>query len=157
MAKNIKQQSLAELEELYQKKLRHWTDRRLKLLNEAELCEQQMAVYEQKLRHIKALVSGTEAAASAPQAVPVAAPAFKRRGKRGRKSPIRDATLLALRNRPGQKLTAAQIRTAIRKDTHRRGTRQSVNVNLNQLSRAGLVKRARAPKGSGAQFVYWAV
>ena len=120
-------------------------------------CEQQMAAYDQKLRHIKALVNGPQAAAAAPLPAPVAAPPIKRRGKRRRKSPIRDATVLALRNRPGQKLTAAQIRTAIRKDTHRRGTRQSINVNLNMLVKAGLVKRARAPKGSGAQFVYWAV
>ena len=157
MEKNIKQRSLAELEELFQKKLQHWTDRRLKLLKEAEECERQMAVYDQKLRHIRALVNGPQAAAAAPAPVPMAAPAVRRRGKRRRKSPIRDATLLALRNRPGQKLTAAQIRTAIRKDTHRRGTRQAINVNLNLLTKSGLVKRARAPKGSGAQFVYWAV
>ncbi len=149
---NIKKRSLEELEGLYQDKLKHWQDRRLQHLKHAEECEQQMSLYEQKLRHIKELVNGTQAAVSPAPAVPV-----KRSGKRRRKSPIRDATLLVLRNRPGQKLTAAQVRTAIRKDTHRRCTRQSVNVNLNQLARAGLVKRERAPKGSGAQFVYWAV
>ncbi len=149
---NIKQRSLEELEVLYQKKFQDWKDRRSKHLEQAEACQQQMALYEQKLRHIKALVNGSQAVPAPPPAVPVA-----RSGKRRRKSPIRDATLLALRNRPGQKLTAAQVRTAIRKDSHRRGTRQSVNVNLNQLVKAGLVKRARAPKGSGAQFVYWAV
>ncbi len=152
MENNIRQRSLDELEALYQKKLQAWTDRRQKHLKQAEECQQQIALYEQKLRHVKALVNGPQAVTAPLPATPV-----KRSGKRRRKSPIRDATLLALRNRPGQKLTAAQVRTAIRKDTHRRGTRQSVNVNLNQLVRAGLVKRARAPKGSGAQFVYWAV
>ncbi len=64
--------------------------------------------------------------------------------------------LLVLRNRPSQRLTVPQIRTAIRKDTHKRCSRQAVNVNVNVLEEDGLVKRARAPKGSGAQFVYWA-
>ncbi len=149
---NIKQRSLEELEELYQGKLRHWQERRLQHLKQAEECEQQISLYEQKLRHIQAIVNGPPAAAPPVSQAPV-----KRSGKRGRKSPIRDATLLALRNRPGQKLTVSQVRTAIRKDTHRRGTRQSVSVNLNQMVRAGLVKRGRAPRGSGAQFVYWAV
>lgn len=153
---NIKQRSLEELEELYQGKLQHWQALRLQHLKQAEECEQQAAAFEQKLRHIKALVNGPAMASARPSAPPTTAP-VKRQGKRLRKSPIRDATLLVLRNRPGQKLTAAQIRTAIRKDTHRRGTRQAVNVNLNQLAEAGLVKKARAPKGRGAQFVYWAV
>ncbi len=152
---NIKQRSLEELEMLYQGKLEHWQNRRHQHLKQAEECEQQVSLYEQKLRHIKALVNGAPAAAAPAAAVP-AAP-VKQTRRRWRKSPIRDATLLVLRNRPGQRLTAAQIRTAIRKDTNRRGTRQSVNVNLNQLLAAGLVKRARAPKGSGAQFVYWVV
>ena len=111
-----------------------------------------MSVYDQKLRYIQALVGGPQAAAAAPPAAPV-----KRRGKRRRKSPIRDATLLVLRNRPGQRLTAAQVRTAIRKDTHKRCSRQAVNLNLNILEEDGLIKRARAPRGSGAQFVFWAV
>ncbi len=155
MDKNIKQRSLEELEDLYRDKLQHWKDRRRQHLKQAEECEQQMALYEQKLRHIQALVNGPRAA-PAPSAASTPAAPVKRSVKRRRKSPIRDATLLVLRNRPGQKLTAAQVRTAIRKDTHRRCTRQAVNVNLNQLTRAGLVKRARAPKGTGAQFVYWA-
>ncbi len=148
---NIKQRSLDELERLYREKLEHWQGRRSELLKQAGECERQMEVYEQKLRHIQALVNGPQAAAATvPRPV-------KRGGKRRRKSPIRDATLKVLRNRPGQKLTAAQIKTAIRKDTHRRGTRQAINVGLNVLAEAGLVQRARAPKGSGAQFVYWAV
>ncbi len=154
---NIKQRSLEELEALYQEKYQRWKSQRLQHLKQAEECERQMTVYEQKLRHIKALVNGAPAAAPAAAAAPPPPPVVKQTRRRRRKSPIRDATLLVLRNRPGQKLTAAQVRTAIRKDTHRRGTRQSVNVNLNQLLKAGLVKRMRAPKGSGAQFVYWAV
>ncbi len=150
---NIKKRSLEELEQLYREKLEHWQGRRLELLEQAEECERQALAYEEKLRHIRALVNGPQAAAPAP--APAPAPG-KRRGKRRRKSPIRDATLLVLRNRPSQKLTAAQIKTAIRKDIHRRGTRQAINVGLNVLAKAGLVKRARAPKGSGAQFVYWA-
>jgi hypothetical protein len=150
---DIKTRSLVELEDLYQKKLQHWTDRRVEHLKQAEECERQMTVYDQKLRYIKALVNGPQAAAEAP--MPTAP--VKRPGKRRRKSPIRDATLLVLRNRPGQRLTAKQIRTAIRQDTHKRCTRQAVNVNLNVLEEAGLVGRARAPKGSGAQFVFWAV
>ena len=40
-------------------------------------------------------------------------PATGKKQKRRRWSPIRDATLKVLRNRPGQKLTVAEIRTAI--------------------------------------------
>ena len=50
---------------------------------------------------------------------------------------MREATLKVLRNRPGQRLTVAQIRTLIRKDTNRRASRQSVNVNLDILEQAG--------------------
>ncbi len=150
---SIKNRSLAELEVLYQKKLQHWSDRRQEHLKQAQECEQQMTLYDQKLRHIRALVNGPQAAA----APPVLPAPVKRRGKRRRKSPIRDATLLVLRNRPGLKLTSGQIRTAIRKDTHKRCSRQAVNVNVNVLEEAGLVRREKAPKGTGAQFVYWAV
>ena len=149
---DIKSRSLAELEERYQKKLQEWTDRRMEHLKKAEECERQMTLYDQRLRHIKALVNGPQAAVATPLMTPV-----KRRSKRRRKSPIRDATLLVLRNRPSQKLTAAQIRTAIRKDTHKRCTRQAVNNAVTVLREDGLVKRAKAPKGSGAQFVFWAV
>lgn len=38
----------------------------------------------------------------------------------------------------------------IRKITHKKVSRQSANVNLNQLERAGQVRRRPAPKGSGA-------
>ena len=150
--KNVKNQSLAELEAQYQQKLQHWTNRRQEHLKQVEECEKQMSAYDQKLRYIQALVNGPQAAAAATPPAPV-----KRRGKRRRKSPIRDATLLALRNRPGQRLTAKQVGTAIRKDTSKRPSRQAVNLNLNILEDDGLVQRARAPRGSGAQFVFWAV
>ncbi len=156
---SIKNRSLAELEDLYQKKLQHWNNRRQEHLEQAQECEQQVAVYDQKLRYIRALVNGPRAAAALP-AQPAPAPVKrhrKRNRKRRRKSPIRDATLLVLRNRPGQKLTAGQIRTAIRKDTHKRCSRQAVNVNVNVLEEDGRVRREKAPKGTGAQFVYWAV
>ncbi len=151
---NVKNRSLAELEEHYQKQLRHWTSRRNEALKQQQACEQQIALYDQKLRYIQALVNGPQAAA-APVTVAQARKGVKR--KRRRKSPIRDATLQVLRNRPGQKLTVAQIRTAIRKDTHKRASRQAINVNVDVLEEAGLVRRARAPKGSGARFVFWAV
>ncbi len=152
---DIKNRSLAELEVLYQQKLQHWTSRRDELMKQAQACEQQMTAYDQKLRYIRALTSGPEAAAAMPPRMAQAKKPTRKR--RRRKSPIRDATLQVLRNRPGQKLTVAQIRTAIRKDTHKRASRQAVNVNCDVLEEAGLIKRARAPKGSGARFVFWAV
>ncbi len=151
---NIKNRSLAELEELYQKQLQHWTGRRDEALKQLQEYERQMAVYDRKLRYIRELANGTEAAA-APDKMAQARKTVRK--KRRRKSPIRDATLKVLRSRPGQRLTVAQIRTAIRKDTHKRCSRQAVNVNVDVLEEAGLVKRARAPKGSGARFVFWAV
>ncbi len=149
---NIKGRSLAELEDLYQKQLQHWTSRMDEALKQVQACEQQMTAFDQKLRHIQALVNGPEAAAT-PVKVARATKSVKKR----RKGPIRDATLTVLRNRPGQKLTVAQIRTAIRKDTHKRASRQAVNVNVDVLEEAGLVGRERAPKGSGGRFVFWAV
>lgn len=149
---DVKSRSLAELEDLYQSKLKEWAGRRDEHLKQAEECERQMDVFEQKLRYVKALVNGPQAVAAPPLKARV-----KRRVKRRRKSPIRDATLQVLRNRPGQSLTAAQIRTAIRKDTHKRCTRQAVNNAVTVLREAGLVRRAKAPKGSGAQFVFEAV
>ena len=162
---DVKNRSLAELEIHYQKHLEHWTGRRDALMEQARACEQQMAAYSQKLSHVRALVNGSETAAAPAKIakanvkppVQVAKATRPRRVKRRRRSPIRDATLKVLRNRPGQRLTAAQIRTAIRKDTHRRASRQAINVNVDILEEAGLIRRARAPKGSGARFVFWAV
>ena len=117
-----------------------------------------MTAYDQKLRYIRALVDGPAAAAASPSPVPpVKRPATAKKQRRQRRSPVREATLKVLRNRPGEKLTVAQIRTAIRKDTHRRCSRQAVNVNVDILEEAGQIKRERAPKGSGARFVFWAV
>ncbi len=154
---DIKNIPLQELEALYQGKLQEWSERRAEHLVQAEECERQMAAYEQKLRHIVALVNGPEAAAAMPTKVaPVQLAPVRGKARRRRKSPLRDATLQVLRNRPGQKLTARQIRTAIRKDTHKRCSRQSVNNHVNTLEEMGLIRRDRAPRGSGAQFVFWA-
>ena len=154
---DIKNMSLEELEALYQGKLQEWTDRRAEHLKQAEECERQMAACEQKLRHIVALVNGPEAAAAMPTRVaPVQAAPARGKARRRRKSPLREATLQVLRNRPGQKLTARQIKTAIRKDLNKRCSRQTVNNNVNTLEEMGLIRRDRAPRGSGAQFVFWA-
>ncbi len=85
---------------------------------------------------------------------PAPPPPTKRRRKR--KSPVKLVTYQALKNRPGQWLTAQQIMTAIRKDSSKRPSRQSVNVNLNLLERAGKIQRRPAPKGKsgGAHYVY---
>ncbi len=154
---DIKNKSLEELETLYRQKLQQWSDRRAEHLKQAEECEQQMAAYEQKLRHIVAIVNGQEAAAALQTRVPTAQAAYRRTGKRRRRSPLREATLMVLRNRPGRKLTARQIRTAMRKDANKRCSRQTVNNNVTALEEMGLIRRERAPRGSGAQFVFWAV
>ncbi len=150
---DIKNLSLVELESLYKKRVAHWSEQRQRFLKQAQECEQRMRETDQRLRHVQALIGGPQSAAAASFPSPVQ----RSKKKRRRKSPIREATLTALRNRPGQRLSAAQIRTAIRKDTHRRCSRQSVNNNVNVLEEDGLVKRARAPRGTGAQFVFWAV
>ena len=152
----IKNQSLAELESLYKGKLKHWTDKRLGYLKQAQECEQQMRVYDQKLRHIQALVDPKAAAAPPPPMLPLTADK-KQPVRRRRQSPLRQATLQVLRNRPGQKLTARQIRTLMRKDHNQRCSRQTVNNNVNILEEQGLIMRERAPKGTGSQFVFWAV
>lgn len=153
---DIKNKSLSELEEIYKERVEHWRKQRAEHLRKAEECAQQIETYDQKLRHIVALVNGPSAAAAIPAPLPPRR-STRKKVKRRRKSPIRDATLQVLRNRPGQKLTVAQIRTAIRKDTHKRCSRQAINVGVDVLEKMGLVKRDRAPKGSGAQFVFWAL
>ncbi len=153
---DIKNKSLSELEGIYKERVEHWRKQRAEHLEKAEERAQQIEAYDQKLRHIVALVNGPSAAAAIPAPLPPRRPARKQ-GKRRRKSPIRDATLKVLRNRPGQKLTVAQIRTAIRKDTHKRCSRQAINVGVDILEKMGLIKRDRAPRGSGAQFVFWAL
>ncbi len=61
---NIKNRSLAELEELYQKQLQHWKCRREEAFQQLQAAEQQMAVYDRKLRYIRELANGPEAAAA---------------------------------------------------------------------------------------------
>ncbi|MEM7353819.1 MAG: hypothetical protein AAF657_23670 [Acidobacteriota bacterium] len=155
---DIKNRSLAELEKLYQQKLQHWTERRREALRQAEEHEKQIQFYADKLSYIQALASDEpRAGVTASSPSPARRPTGSTKQKRRRRSLIREAALQVLRNRPGQRLTAAQIRTAIRKDTHRRASRQTVNNNLYVLEEDGFVQRARAPRGSGAQFVFWAV
>ncbi len=152
----IKNRSLAELEGLYKEKLQHWTEQRLGYLKQAQECEAKMRLYDQKLRHIQALVDPNAVAKAPPPMLSVATEKRKPATKY-RDTPLRRATLQVLRNRPGQKLTTRQIRTLIRKDTNKRCSRQTVNNNVNILEEQGKILRQRAPKGTGSQFVFWAV
>ncbi len=152
---DVKNRSLSELEVYYRQQLGYWTERRDSFVKQVQACEQQIAAYDQKLRHVRALTNGSDAAAVMPAKLAQAKKGGK--VKRRRRSPVREAMIKVLRNRPGQRLTVAQIRTAIRKDTHRRASRQAINVNADILEEAGLIQRARAPRGSGARFVFWAV
>ena len=141
--------SLGELEALYKSKISQWTERRRELTTQIVQCDQQIRTFDEKLRWVRTLITSPEGAL----------PASPKGGKkRRRKSPVKEVTHQVLRNRPGQWLTAQQILTAIRKDTHKRVSRQSVNVNLNLLEKAGQIQRRRAPKGSGgAHYVFSAV
>ena len=141
-----KDRSLGELEALYQEKIRQLSDQRTKLVNQLGDCDEKLKAYEQKLRWVRTLITSPEGAA------PVQELSHKRRR---RKSPVLEVTLGALRQRPGQWLTARQLLAAIKKDTGKRVSRQAVNVNLNLLEKAGKVRRRPAPQGSGgSQFVY---
>lgn len=141
-----KNRSLGELEALYQQKIEHWTNRRTELAAELDRCDQELRTNQEKLRWVRTLITAPEGAL--PKA---AAP----KGRRRRKSPVGELTLKVLRARPGKWLTAAQIKTLIRKDSNRNVSRQAVNVNLNKMERKGMVHRRPAPAGSGgAQYVY---
>ncbi len=141
-----KDRSLGELEALYMQKMKYWTDQRAEIVARLSECDQSLKAYDEKLRWVRTLIVAPEGT------VPLAAP---RGRKRRRKSPVKEVTYGVLRDRPGQWLTASQILTAIRKDTHKRVSRQAVNVNLNVLEKAGRVQRRPAPQGSGgAQFVF---
>ena len=108
-----------------------------------------MRAYEEKLRWVQTLIS------SPGDALPQPAP---RRRRRRRRSPVKEVTYKVLANRPGQWITGAQVKTLIRKDFHKRPSRQSINVNLRQLEKSGKIRRRRAPSGSGgAHYVYAAV
>ncbi|MEE8524230.1 MAG: hypothetical protein V3T72_09890 [Thermoanaerobaculia bacterium] len=141
--------SLGELEALYRQKIKTLTEERTALANRIGECDDKLKTFEEKLRWVRTLIAAPDSSAPLPVA---------RKKRRQRRSPVRVATLKALRNHPGQWLTAQQILAAIRKTTHKRVSRQSVNVNLNKLEKARQVRRRPAPAGSGgAQFVYSAV
>ncbi len=141
--------SLGELETLYLQKIESFNEERAVLVKRLGECDNQLKAYEERLRWVRSMIASPDSSA------PLPSPKKKRR--RQRHSPVRVATLEVLREHPGQWLTSSQILTAIRR-TRRRASRQSVNVNLNQLRQAGQVQRRRAPAGSdGAQYIYSAI
>jgi hypothetical protein len=141
--------SLGELEALYRQKIKTLTDERTALAKRIGECDDKLKTFEEKLRWVRTLMAAPDSSAPLP-----AAP----KKRRQRRSPVRTATLKVLRGQPGQWLTSSQILTAIRRDSRKKVSRQAVNVNLNQLAKARLVQRRRAPAGSdGAHFVYSAV
>ena len=150
--KSVKQQSLGELEAQYKRQLQYWANQKLQHEKKIEECRREMAACEANLRHVQALVGGPAAIAAA-----VAPTGRRAKPKRRRKSPVRAATLQALRNRPGERLTTRQLLAAIRKDTRKKVSRQSVNVNVGILEQQGLIRRDPAPRGTGSRFVYSAV
>ena len=145
MKKSMKQRSLGELEELYQRKLQYWANQKLAHEKKIEECRREMAACEAKLRHVQALIGGKQ-----EPAVAGVAPGRRPKQKRRRKSPVREATLQALRNRPGERLTTQQLLAAIRQDTRKKVSRQSVNVNVGILEQQGLIRRDPAPRGTGS-------
>ena len=149
--KDIAKRSLGELKELYSRKIRYWTDQQHEHEKKIAQCKQEIKAYEAKLRHVEALMG----APAAPKAA--TAPRRRTKKRRRRASPVKVATLQALRNRPGERLTTKQLITAIRKDTGKRVSRQSVNVNLRLLEKEGLLRKQPAPSGAGARFVYSAM
>ncbi len=141
-----KNQSLGELEATYQQKMKHWSEQRAALVAKLDDCDRELRAYEEKLHWVQTLIVSPHG------------PALPLPGKqrRRRKSPVKLVTYQTLKNRPGQWLTAQQIMTAIRKDSSKRPSRQSVNVNLNLLEKAGKIQRRPAPRGKsgGAHYVY---
>ncbi len=144
-----KDRSLGEMEATYKQQLQHWTNQRAELVTKLSQVDQQLKAVEEKLRWVQTLITSPDGAL--PPVVP-------KGGRRRRKSPVKEVTYQVLRDRPGQWLTGGQIKTAIRKDTHKRPSRQSINVNLRLLEKAGSIRRRPAPRGSGgAHYVYSAV
>lgn len=142
-----KDTSLGQLETSYRSKIQELTDQRARLTEQLDACDEQLRTFQEKLHWVQTLIVAPDGA-RIPQ----------RRTKRGRKSPVKLLTYQVLRDRPGQWLTARQIFTAIRKDTNKRVSRQSINVNLNLLEKTGQIRRRPAPKGSGgAHYVFTAV
>ncbi len=150
---DITKRSLGELKELYTRKIEYWTTQRDEHEKKLAQCRREIKACEAKLRHVEALVGSPAApkAAAAPRRLK------RQRVKRRRVSPVKAATDLALRNRPGERLNTRQLLTAIRKDTGKPVSRQSVNVNLALLEKEGKIKKQPAPSGSGARFVYSAI
>ncbi len=149
---DITQHSLGELKELYTRKIEYWKKQKIEHEKKIEQCQREIQACESKLRHVEALI-GSPAAPAAP-AAPAKKATRKRKKRRIRQSPVKMATLLALRNRPGEQLTIRKLLTAIRKDTRKKVSRQSVTVNLGLLEKEGRVRKQPAPRGSGARFVY---
>ncbi len=150
---DITTRSLGELKELYTRKIKYWSQQKLKHEEKIEQCRREIKACEAKLRHVEALI-GSPAAPAPPPAATAKTSRRRTKKRRIRRSPVKMATLLALRNRPGELLTTRQVLTAIRKDTHKRVSRQSVTVNLGLLEKEGRVRKQPAPRGSGARFVY---
>ncbi len=149
MASSSKHLSLGELEALYLRKIKSFNEERAALVKRLDACDNQLKAYEERLRWVRSMIASPDSSA------PLPSPKKKRR--RQRRSPVREATLKVLRERSGQWMTSSQILTAVRR-SRRRASRQSVNVNLNQLRKAGQVQRRRAPAGSdGAQYIYSAI
>lgn len=143
-----KDRSLGELESTYKQKLKHWTDQRAELVARLAHVDQQLRACEEKLRWVQTLIVSPDGAL----------PPAPKKGRRRRRSPVKELTYKVLANRPGQWLTGSQIKTLIRKDFHKRPSRQSINVNLRLLEKTGRIRRRPAPKGSaGAHYVYSAV
>lgn len=150
---DITQRSLGELKELFTRKIEYWSQQKLEHEKKIEECRREIEACEAKLRHVEALIGSPSAPAAAPAAA-AKTPRRRKKQRRIRQSPVKAATLLALRNRPGEQLTTKQVLTAIRKDTSKRVSRQSVTVNLGLLEKEGRVRKQPAPRGSGARFVY---
>ncbi len=147
---DITKQSLGELKELYIRKIKYWSQQKLKHEEKIEQCRREIQACEAKLSHVEALVGSP----AAPKASAAKTSRRRTKKRRIRQSPVKMATLLALRNRPGELLTTKQLLTAIRKDTGKRVSRQSITVNLGLLEKEGRIGKQPAPRGSGARFVY---
>ncbi|MEM7586567.1 MAG: hypothetical protein AAF560_24475 [Acidobacteriota bacterium] len=140
--------SLAELKALYEERHAHWTRKHHEILQAAEESRRKAEQYQQKLRYVQALQDGIE--------LPIE-PARPRRRRRRRHSLYRDAVLKVLNDRPGHQLSEAQILDAVRNETGRSCSRQTINNNVYVLEQDGLIQRERAPRGSGSQFVFSAI
>ena len=152
MAKNTTL-SLGELKQFYTQQLQYWIAQQRQYEQYVEQCQREIQACRANLHHVEALL-GTEAART------TATPAPVRRGKKKRRrrdGPVKVATLQALRNRPGQRLSTKQLLAAIRQDTRKKVSRQAININLGQLENEGKVQKFPAPRGTKARFVYAAL